>query len=217
MVGDRIEAGRPSGHARPNPLSTTSGDIQRLEQVFVDRGLISASMQRAEQFGESTRMLRISQISPAVSRSGRAIFSWLIGAGMSLLIDLLYAELGTMFPVSGGVIRYPVQGALQYATKYAPFTKPHEVGGETVHTLTPLGYLVAVLAMAFFVIVNYFGIRWLARVNNEQSSPQRADCGHRVGPDYSPDLRAPADRFYRRRVAGRSFARVVRPFRPARE
>jgi amino acid transporter len=122
-----------------------------------------------------------------------AIFSWAIGAVMIMLIGLTYAELGTMFPISGAVIRFPhiafgsfasytigwvnwiaaaavapieVEGALQYATKYVGFTKPHEVGGETVHTLTPLGYAVAVIAMAVFVVVNYFGIRWFARVNN---------------------------------------------------
>jgi amino acid transporter len=122
-----------------------------------------------------------------------AIFSWLIGAVMIVLIALVYAELGTMFPVSGGVIRFPhisygsfasytmgwvnwiaaaavapieVEGALQYATRYIGFTREHEVGGETVHTLTALGYVVAVIAMAVFVIVNYYGIRWFARVNN---------------------------------------------------
>lgn len=122
-----------------------------------------------------------------------AIFSWAIGGAMILLIGLCFAELGTMFPVSGGVIRFPhlsfgsfasysmgwvnwiaaaavapieVEGALQYATKYAAFTKQHEVSGETVHTLTPLGYAVAVAGMAFFVLVNYFGIRWFARLNN---------------------------------------------------
>lgn len=122
-----------------------------------------------------------------------AIFSWAIGAGMIVLIGLVYAELGTMFPLSGGVIRFPhlsfgsfasysmgwvnwiaaaavapieVEGALQYATKYADFTRPHKVSGETVHTLTALGYGVAVLGMAFFVLVNYFGIKWFARVNN---------------------------------------------------
>ena len=36
-----------------------------------------------------------------------AIFSWVIGAGMIILIALVYAELGTMFPLSGGVIRFP--------------------------------------------------------------------------------------------------------------
>ena len=112
---------------------------------------------------------------------------------MILLIGLVFAELGTMFPLSGGVVRFPhlaygsfasfttgwilwvavattapieVEGALQYATKYAPFTKQHVVDGETVHTLTGLGYAVAVAGMAFFVVVNYFGVRWFARINN---------------------------------------------------
>jgi amino acid transporter len=122
-----------------------------------------------------------------------AILSWVIAAVMILFIGLVYAELGTMFPLSGGVVRFPhlafgsfasyttgwilwvavsttapieVEGALQYATKYAPFTTSHTSGGETVHTLTGLGYLFAVLGMAFFVVLNYFGIRWFARVNN---------------------------------------------------
>lgn len=122
-----------------------------------------------------------------------AILSWAIGAVMILLIALVYAELGTMFPVAGGVIRFPhisfgsfasyttgwvnwvaaaavapieVEGALQYATRYVGFTREHTTGaGETVHTLTGLGYAVAVAAMAVFVIINYYGIRWFARVN----------------------------------------------------
>jgi amino acid transporter len=119
-----------------------------------------------------------------------AIISWAVAAVMILLIALVFSELGTMFPLSGGVVRFPhlahgsfasyttgwilwiavattapieVEGALQYATKYAPFTTAHANG---THTLTGLGYGVAVIAMAFFVVVNYFGIRWFARVNN---------------------------------------------------
>src|SRR3954452_19407088 len=111
-----------------------------------------------------------------------SVFSWALAAVMILLIGLCFAELGTMFPISGGVVRFPhlsfgsfasytmgfitwvaaatvapieVEGALQYATRYAPFTKEHTVSGETVHTLTGLGYVVAVLGMAFFVLVNY--------------------------------------------------------------
>ena len=122
-----------------------------------------------------------------------AILSWIIGAVMILIIGLVYAELGTMFPLSGGVIRFPhisyggfasytvgwvtwiaastvapieVEGALQYATRYAPFTTEHEVGGQTTHTLTGLGYVVAVLGLVLFVIINYYGIRWFAKVNN---------------------------------------------------
>jgi amino acid transporter len=128
-----------------------------------------------------------------------AIISWALGGFMILLIALVYAELGTMFPLSGGVVRYPhmsfgsfasytsgwitwvavattapieVEAALQYGTKYAPFTKEHCVSAcsskapEVVHTLTALGYAVAVVLMAVFVVVNYYGIRWFARVNN---------------------------------------------------
>ena len=122
-----------------------------------------------------------------------AIISWAIGGVMITLIALTYAELGTMFPLSGGVVRYPhlafgtfasftsgwitwiavgttapieVEATLQYGTKYFPFTEAHIVGGEEVHTLTALGYASAVVLMALFVIINYFGVRWFARVNN---------------------------------------------------
>ncbi|HEX6516364.1 MAG TPA: APC family permease [Nocardioidaceae bacterium] len=122
-----------------------------------------------------------------------AVVSWMLGGVMILMIALVYAELGTMFPLSGGVVRYPhlsfgsfasyttgwitwvavattapieVEAALQYATKYAPFTSEHVVNGESVHTLTGLGYGVAVVLMAVFVVVNYYGVRWFARVNN---------------------------------------------------
>ncbi|HET7305965.1 MAG TPA: APC family permease, partial [Segeticoccus sp.] len=122
-----------------------------------------------------------------------AILSWPIGAVMILLIALVYAELGTMFPLSGGVVRFPhmsygsfasyltgwitwvavvttapieVEAVLQYATRYADFTREHTVNGEIVHTLTPLGYGTAAALMALFVVINYFGVRWFARVNN---------------------------------------------------
>jgi amino acid transporter len=122
-----------------------------------------------------------------------ATISWLLGGVMILLIAVTYAELGTMFPVSGGVVRYPhmafghlasytggwitwvavvttapieVEAALQYGTKYAAFTTQHTVNGEEVHTLTALGYGAAVVLMAVFVVINYYGIRWFARINN---------------------------------------------------
>ncbi len=122
-----------------------------------------------------------------------AIISWALGGFLILLIALVYAELGVMFPLSGGVVRFPqmafghlasftsgwityvavattapieVEAALQYGTKYAPFTTVHTVNGETVHTLTALGYGSAVVLMAIFVLVNYFGVRWFARINN---------------------------------------------------
>ncbi len=122
-----------------------------------------------------------------------AIFSWLIAGVMIMLIGLTYAELGTMFPVSGGVVRFPhysfggfasyvmgwitwlaaavvapieVEGALQYATRYAPFTVKHVVAGHTVHTLTALGYVGAVVLMAVFSVVNVIGVRFFTQINN---------------------------------------------------
>jgi amino acid transporter len=122
-----------------------------------------------------------------------AIISWGLGGILILLIALTYAELGTMFPLSGGVVRFPhmafghlasfsagwityvavattapieVMAALQYGTKYAPFTTAHTINGEPVYTLTTLGYIAAVVLMAVFVVVNYYGVRWFARINN---------------------------------------------------
>ncbi|MEH0109042.1 APC family permease [Tersicoccus sp. MR15.9] len=122
-----------------------------------------------------------------------AIFSWLVAGLMIMLIGLCYAEIGPMFPISGGVVRYPhlvwgsftsyslgfitwissaavpaieVEGALTYATKYAPFTTPHVVNGTTVHTLTGLGLVLAVILMAIFVAINYYGVRLFTQINN---------------------------------------------------
>ena len=132
-------------------------------------------------------------LNAAVAAGPAAIISWGLGGVMILMIALVYAELGTMFPLSGGVVRFPhlafgsfasysagwitwvavsttapieVEAALQYATKYAPFTAAHTVAGETVYTLTGLGYVTAVILMALFVVVNFYGVRWFARINN---------------------------------------------------
>jgi amino acid transporter len=117
-----------------------------------------------------------------------AILSWVIGAGMIMLIGLVFAELGSMFPVSGGVARFPhysfgsfasftlgwvtwlaaavvapieVLAAITYASSYAPWLiNPNE-------TLSwPGGYLIAAGAMLLFSFVNLVGIRWFARLNN---------------------------------------------------
>lgn len=44
----------------------------------------------------------------AAEEAGPAsIISWVLGAVMILFIALVYAELGTMFPLSGSVVRLP--------------------------------------------------------------------------------------------------------------
>jgi amino acid transporter len=123
-----------------------------------------------------------------------AIISWALGGLMVMLIGLTYAELGTMFPLSGGVVRFPhfafgsfasymmgwitwlaaasvapieVEAALQYASNNVGGLThiPGGSGGNPVLTF-PLGYAVAVVLMAVFCWVNLIGIRWFARANN---------------------------------------------------
>ncbi len=116
-----------------------------------------------------------------------ALISWVIGAIMFILIGLSYSELGTMFPHSGGVARYPhysfgsftsfsmgwvtwlaaaavapveVSAVLTYATSYLHWLENSNT------TLTGLGILVAIVLMAIFVGINYLGVTWFTRVNN---------------------------------------------------
>lgn len=116
-----------------------------------------------------------------------AILSWVVGSVLFLLIALVYAELGVMFPVAGGVARFPhwsfgsfasytmgwvtwlaaaavapieVEAALKYTRHYVHWlASPNG-------TLTGAGYGIAAAAMAVFVGVNYLGIRWFALLNN---------------------------------------------------
>jgi amino acid transporter len=118
-----------------------------------------------------------------------ALVSWALGGVMIILIGLCYAELGVMFPHSGGVVRFPhyafgsfasyttgwitwlaaasvapieVEAALQYATNYLPWLT-HLSGGAPV--LTAAGYGVAAVLMLVFCAINIYGIRWFARIN----------------------------------------------------
>jgi amino acid transporter len=123
-----------------------------------------------------------------------AVLSWAIGAIMILLIGLTYAELGPMFPVSGGVARYPhysfgsaasfvmgwitwlaaasvapveVEAALNYASNnIGGLAHLSAAAGQNPVLTFPLGYAVAVVLMAFFVWLNFRGIRWFAKFNN---------------------------------------------------
>ncbi len=119
-----------------------------------------------------------------------SVIAWAIGGVMIILIALCYAELGTTFPVSGGVVRFPhysfgsfasytmgwitwlavasttsieVEAALQYATNYVPWLQ-HLKGG--VPVLTGGGFAVAAGLLALFSLINVLGIRWFARLNN---------------------------------------------------
>lgn len=119
-----------------------------------------------------------------------AIITWVIAALMMFILAFNHAELGSMFHVAGGSARFAhfafgttggftigwfawlsgaatapieVEAALQYATNYIPWMT-HSVDGVTV--LQPGGYLVAVLLLAFFTVLNLFAIKLMGRINN---------------------------------------------------
>ncbi len=118
-----------------------------------------------------------------------AILSWIIGGFISLMIALVLAELGCMLPLAGGLIRYvqythgavasfigawlawigyvttapiEVTAVLEYVSNYYPILD------KTVHgvkVLTPVGVCAAAVLMAIFTIINFCGVRWLAKSN----------------------------------------------------
>jgi len=118
-----------------------------------------------------------------------AIISWMIGAVAIVLLALVHAELGGMFPVAGGTARYPhyAFGGLAgmsfgwFSWLQAATVAPIEVEamiGYAGHwkwaqhlqhadkTLTASGLAVAIVLMAVFVGVNFFGVRALAHTNS---------------------------------------------------
>lgn len=119
-----------------------------------------------------------------------AIFSWIIGGIMVMIIGLVYAELGVMFPVSGGIIRFPhyafgsfasyssgwtswiaaaavtpieVLATTQYADPYIPWLMNQADG---VYVLTGPGLLVSIGLMAVYSLINVLGVKLFAQINN---------------------------------------------------
>lgn len=122
-----------------------------------------------------------------------ALISWVIAAIFMLFIALPLCELGTMFPVSGGMSNYPtythgrevgflfawtswlsyvvmtpieIQAILQYASHFFPSLVTQQTA---TLTLSKYGYIVAVLIMFFVVMLNSYGIKLLAECNKYAS------------------------------------------------
>jgi amino acid transporter len=118
-----------------------------------------------------------------------AIIAWVAASLIVIVLALVHAELGGLFPVSGGTSRFPhyafgslaggtfgwfsylqaasvapieVLAAIQYLSSFSWASSWYSKTG----TLSGVGILVAVILMFAFVMVNLIGIRWLARVNN---------------------------------------------------
>ena len=165
------------------PLTATAGR-RRLRRDIGVVGLLFTSVGSIIGSGWLFGALSASKIAgPA------ALVSWGIGGVAIILLALIHAELGAMYPVAGGSARFPhyafgslvgfasgwfaflgavttapieVEAALQYASNYVHgLTKLS--GGTPV--LTATGYLVAAALMLIFSAINVMGVKWLSETN----------------------------------------------------
>src|SRR4051794_11848286 len=119
-----------------------------------------------------------------------AIISWIVGGLMMMVLALIHAELGGMYPVSGGTARFPhyafggAAGASfgWFSWLQAATVAPIEVSAmityaqhysfaqswlnPTTKVLTTTGLIVAVLLMALLTSINFLGIKKLAAANS---------------------------------------------------
>ena len=125
-----------------------------------------------------------------------AIIGWVLGSIIIMVLALVHAELGGLFPVSGGTSRFPhyafgsfagatfgwasylqaatvapieVLAAVQYLSTAhwaRHFFVASAAAGSAGGTLHGWGYLAAAIMMLLFVVINILGIRYFARINN---------------------------------------------------
>ncbi|HEU5390077.1 MAG TPA: APC family permease [Streptosporangiaceae bacterium] len=119
---------------------------------------------------------------------GAAVLAWIIAGIVVVVLALCHAELGAMYPVSGGTARFPhfafgsVAGIgfgffsymqavtiapiecfafMQYASYYWP-----SIYDANTKNVTGVGFVLTIILMAIFVAVNFLAMRIFARVNN---------------------------------------------------
>jgi amino acid transporter len=132
----------------------------------------------------------------AAAAGAAAIYGWIIGAVAVVILALVHAELGGMYPVAGGTARFPhlafgsvagtsfgffswlqavtvapieVYAVLQYGSYYWQDTKhPLNQWGNLFAggRVTDLGFVMAIVLMALFTLINFLAVKWLARVSN---------------------------------------------------
>jgi amino acid transporter len=124
----------------------------------------------------------------AMIAGAASIYGWLIGGFCVIILALLHAELGGMYPVAGGTARFPhlafgsVAGisfgffswlqavtvapiecfaVMQYAQYYF-----HGLYNPTTGITTTSGFIWTIVLMAIFTVLNFLAVRLFARVNN---------------------------------------------------
>ncbi|MEP7025124.1 MAG: APC family permease [Actinomycetota bacterium] len=123
---------------------------------------------------------------------GASVLAWAVAGVVVIILALCHAELGAMYPVSGGTARFPhfafgsvagigfgffsyVQAVtiapiecfafMQYASYYWPGLY-HVDPVTKVGNVTGAGFVLTIILMAVFTAVNFLAMRIFARVNN---------------------------------------------------
>jgi amino acid transporter len=127
-------------------------------------------------------------LSAALLVGGAAVLDWIIAGVVVILLALCHAELGAMYPVSGGTARFPHFAfgsgagigfgffAYLQAVTIAPVEcfavmsylsyYWHGIYDSTNSNVTGVGFVLTIVLMAVFVAVNFLAMRLFARVNN---------------------------------------------------
>src|SRR5438034_7032422 len=124
----------------------------------------------------------------AAAAGTAALLGWVIGGVAVMILALVHAELGAMYPVAGGTARFPhfaygsVAGIsfgffswLQAITvapiecyavmQYLSFYYPGIYHAST-DTVTGVGYGLTIALLAIFTVINFFAMRTFNRVNS---------------------------------------------------
>src|ERR1700678_1500452 len=124
----------------------------------------------------------------AAAAGAAALYGWIIGGVCVVILALVHAELGGMYPVAGGTARFPhlafgtVAGIsfgffswLQAVTVapvecYAVMTYGqyywHSLYNPATARITTLGFGMTIVLMAIFTAVNFLGVKLFSRVNS---------------------------------------------------
>ena len=127
-------------------------------------------------------------LTAAVLIGGASVLAWVIAGVIVIVLALCHAELGAMYPVSGGTARFPhfafgsVAGigfgffAYMQAVTIAPIEcfafmnyasyYWHGLYDPKTANVTGAGFVFTIILMAVFVAVNFLAMRLFARVNN---------------------------------------------------
>jgi amino acid transporter len=124
----------------------------------------------------------------AVVAGPAAIIGWLIGGFCVIVLALIHAELGGLFPVAGGTARFPhlafgsfagtsfgffswlqavtvapieCYAVMQYGQYYW-----HSIFNPSTGRITGLGFGMTIVLMAIFTAVNFLAVRLFAQVSN---------------------------------------------------